>query len=345
MHSGRFISAQADSHVQACPSPPTHVMHCYRAYTLSIASEIALPELAAGGEATPDARGEAARGQAAAVTIRSSSSAEDVPPPEACNWGSLLVDRVPEALSYFAVREGREMIVDPEAGIEAGKVRALVLGMLMGALLRQRGYLTLHAACVARGGRAVAFVGDTGWGKSTLADLFHRHGYAVLNDDVLAIDTAGEVVTALPGYPQIKLRPNPNAEAGRDFEALAPLYEGSLRRVLQAHRRFPRAPLPLAKVYLLEGTPSTEHCIAPLPRQQAFMELVGHTRMNGWFKDPAYKRRHFQQCEALLRGVPVARLRRKRTDDPQELAAIERLVARDVGLPAAAPAVPAVPAL
>lgn len=296
-------------------------MHIYQAYGLRIASEIELPELTP-TTGSPD------------VHFRLRRSVEDPIPRSAHAWGDVLVDRVPDVLSYFSVAHGREIVIAPLPGIEAGKVRGILLGMLMAALLRQRGILSLHACCVARDGRAVAFVGDTGWGKSTLADVFHRHGYAVLNDDVLGLDTAARPVTALPGYPQIKLRPNPNAEAHRDFGALPALYEGSRRRVYQARRDFPSAPIPLAKVYLLLGTPAPEHAIEDVPRQQAFLELVYHTRMKGWFKAPAYQKRHFEQCKELLAHVPVARLLRERTDEERELDAMVALVADDLPAPA-----------
>ncbi len=302
-------------------------MHSHQAYTFCVHSDIALPELLP-GEGPPDI----------VVRRRRPSKLASVDG----NWGSCLTGTAPNLL-HFMIRDGKEIAVAPFPSVDEdaaggdvveGKIRELVLGMLMAGLLRQRGLLVLHACCVARDGQAIAFVGDSGWGKSTLADLFHRRGYAVLNDDVLAIDTTAQQPVALPGYPQIKLRPD--ACAGRNIEALPELYDGSHKRIRKVQDGFPDGPLPLANVYLLEGIAAGRHEIRPLPLHQAFLELTYHTRMTHWLTDPAFKKQHFRQCRALLQAVPVARLKRKKT--VSELAGIEQLVAEDLGWSATQPA-------
>ena len=45
-------------------------------------------------------------------------------------------------------------------------------------LLRQRGLLTLHASVIrSKGKDYIGFVGDSGYGKSTLAEYFSQQGY------------------------------------------------------------------------------------------------------------------------------------------------------------------------
>lgn len=99
--------------------------------------------------------------------------------------GGLLLT-VPDVATYFISR-GREIVIDPRAGVPEQNVRLYLLGSAMGALLHQRGLLPLHANAVEIHGHAIAFAGESGMGKSTLAAWFHDQGYRVLSDDVTVI--------------------------------------------------------------------------------------------------------------------------------------------------------------
>jgi hypothetical protein len=57
------------------------------------------------------------------------------------------------------------------------------------------GYVTLHAAAVARDGRLLLLAGESGAGKTTLTLALLRDGWTYLSDDVAPIDVStGEVV-------------------------------------------------------------------------------------------------------------------------------------------------------
>jgi hypothetical protein len=67
------------------------------------------------------------------------------------------------------------------------------LAGVFGVELPERGGLLLHAAALARGGRAHVFFGPSGSGKTTLARR-RRHG--VLSDEVVALSVHGEAASA-----------------------------------------------------------------------------------------------------------------------------------------------------
>ncbi|HYD69828.1 serine kinase [Azospirillum sp.] len=115
---------------------------------------------------------------------------------------------IPGVAAYHVDPAGREVTVDvdPAAGRTAPAVRAFLFGTVFAILCFRRGLLPLHASCVRIGGRAIAFAGPSGVGKSTLAAGFVRAGCAVLADDVTVIDPnapGGPVV--LPAFPRLKL--------------------------------------------------------------------------------------------------------------------------------------------
>ena len=81
----------------------------------------------------------------------------------------------------------------------------LMAGTVTSFLLTLRGSTVLHASGVELGGRALAFVGPSGQGKTTLATLVALHGARLLTDDVLTVDP-GPPVTCLGGATELRLR-------------------------------------------------------------------------------------------------------------------------------------------
>ncbi len=156
--------AGSDLPAPVAATPP----HCfaYRAYGLTLRSQLPLPELLPAPEyAVPD------------ITIRLAAPAA-LPSP----WrtpGTHFDDPLREvALVYpaggsFFIREGREILVALMPGQEEAAARLNLLGVALAVAQHQRGRLVLHGSVVAAGGRAVAFLGGSGWGKSTLAASLH----------------------------------------------------------------------------------------------------------------------------------------------------------------------------
>src|SRR3984957_11299012 len=83
-------------------------------------------------------------------------------------------------IGAMAVRAGTEIVIDPaDPRADERLLRYAVLGPALRALLHQRGLLVLHASVVVIGGRGVAFVGDNGAGKSTVAAASLSYGQRV----------------------------------------------------------------------------------------------------------------------------------------------------------------------
>src|SRR5687767_37791 len=93
-----------------------------------------------------------------------------------------LVLRIPEVASYRI--DATSILVSPAPAVPEQNLRLYLLGSAFGALLHQRGLLPLHANAVEIDGKAVAFMGASGEGKSTLAAWFHDRGFNIIADDV-----------------------------------------------------------------------------------------------------------------------------------------------------------------
>jgi hypothetical protein len=310
----------------------------YIAYGLGVCSEIALPELTAAQTGTD-------------VVLRCERldwSVSSEPNPEDWVWLSRSRARLfwPGA-GQVEVRDGKEIVVDIAPGAEERLLRLFVLGPVFSILLQQRGLLVLHASAVSVGGGAVAFLGASGWGKSTTAASLHALGHSLVADDNVAIalhdkDNSGAERTGnnravvLPAFPQIKLWPD-SALALRDsVDDLPRLHPEMDKRAWRAANNFESSPLPLRRIYVLHGSfddnavaassQSFEPGITLLRPRDACIELVKHTYCTPLVGGPGgngMATSHFSQCADLAHKVPVCRLRSRHATEG--LAALPRL--------------------
>lgn len=219
---------------------------------------------------------------------------------------------IPEAGS-FAVRYGREIIVDAQTGVPERNVRLFLLGSAMGLLLHQRGMFPLHANGVAVNGRAIAVAGATGAGKSTLAAWFLRQGIDLVGDDVVALKPQAGGMLALPGPPRVRLWREALDAFGIDSKGLEPSY------IEPDHDKWDlpvetsslvSEELPLAAVYVLEDGPTI--AIHQLGGAAAAEALFNHTYRGAYVERVDGAARHWRTVAMLAGSVPVFSLVRPR---------------------------------
>lgn len=222
----------------------------------------------------------------------------------------------PERVYFFwghigkiLIAKGQNIVVDPCPDVSEDVIRLPILGVAFAALLHQRGQLALHASAVAIKGKAVAFLGDAGWGKSTLAASLHARGYDLLCDDVLALDFTKNEITVLPAFPQLKLWPDALETIGVVPEQLSRLSAQVEKRRRPISNGFSQLPIPLGAIYIL-GVDSKLQ-IQPLSPQEAVVALVrnSHAALSRQLKVDG-KESHFRQCTTLAKQIPVYGLKR-----------------------------------
>lgn len=283
-------------------NPPIR-MHSYSLYNLCVHSDIAFDDLPGGGEV-------------ADATIRLTKLDQSV-----LAAGERNGNRVTGRLHYdplesdvlFEIKNGRSIALDPLAPIDPDVLKGWLTGVFMSVLLRQRGYLVLHASAVVKDGQAVAFMGESGWGKSTIAEYLHQQGYDLLTDDVLVLDIPkdGEGVSVLPGHRFIRLREEAGREFVGTFEALPRVNPYTTKRV-RIVEDGPDRPIPLRKLYALENVAAAAYSVEPIPAQMALLRLLGNARSKDLLSSPAFQASLMKQCAALVGRVPVALLHRRR---------------------------------
>lgn len=290
-------------------------MDLYQLYGLCIASELPLPGYPTGQGAVD-----------ATVRLRALDD-EDLERQE--SWGGRVWGHINNRVQ-FLVDGGRRIVLDVRAPVDETRLQGYVTGVLMAALLRQRGLLVLHACCMAKEEGAIGFLGESGWGKSTLAEFFCQNDYDLITDDLLAIK-AGESSrpVVLPGSPLIKLRPESGGFLRDDYELLPRMAIRGGRRI-SSPDALRQSDTPLRKLYVLEPTYSEHFSIEPMSAREGTLALMRHTRVKNLIKDPQYSAQHLQQCSMVSQQIPIALCRRRRSIS--ELGRLVEMVEADLEL-------------
>ncbi len=126
----------------------------------------------------------------------------------------------------FHIEPGGVITCMPEAGVADDTVRQLLLNQVVPRALSHGGDLLLHASAVTLpGGRTVAFLGESGRGKSTLVSYCQRRGARIIDDDCIRFyldGHEGQPLRIIGGVPTVRLYPDSLDALGHDpadFEA------------------------------------------------------------------------------------------------------------------------------
>lgn len=218
----------------------------------------------------------------------------------------------------FQVENGRRIIIEAAAGVDPVLLEWHLLGPAMAVLLRQRGYLVLHASGVVVCGTAVLFAGDCGMGKSTIAAALHRQRRRLLCDDIAAIDMATSPPMVWPGFPLLKLDDRSVAATRAQLTQRSQSAASHSKYNIQLNEGFNTDPVPLSQIFVLsEGE---TQAVEPLRPREAMLELLRHT-YGARGLQTMRRAQHFERCVTLASTLRVARLHR-----PKDIEALPSLV-------------------
>lgn len=230
-----------------------------------------------------------------------------------------------EDVARYWVRYGREIIVEPYAGVDEESIRLYLLGSALGALLFQRGLLLIHGNAIEVNGGCLVCVGDSGAGKSTLAAAFLQHGHRLLADDVVPVDGNG---LAIPGFPRIKLWGDAARQLGIDTQGLRRIMPDMDKYNVPLGERFCESPLPVRWVYVLEPSEGDAFELEPYQGMARFEPLHENTYRVHFLEAMALKPKHLMQVAGLAGHIHMARI--KRPVDGFRLQELVRFILGDI---------------
>jgi hypothetical protein len=177
-------------------------------------------------------------------------------------WHAVLADgsvymKLDEVFEALVSADGRSVLCAPPGDIDARSFQANLLNFVLAAALTLQGEEPLHATVLDLEGRALALLGPSGTGKSTLAAFLIAQGATLVTDDMLRLTFSHGRAFAHPGPHRLKLFEEaarhllPRAVSDGYFNVLSkkfmidPVGTGQVRH----------APQPLAALFWLGESP------------------------------------------------------------------------------------------
>jgi len=193
----------------------------------------------------------------------------------------------------------------PAPGVPASLIAALRYNQVEPLLLNHAGKLVLHAAAIVSGGRALAFAGASGRGKSTLAAAFARHGHPFLTDDGLLLEPVADGYLAVPSLDSVRLRIDSEAALFARSPAATPDDRGG-KSLVPAGLTLPHQPrpVPLEALYFLGEGACEGAAFARLAQAEALLALTRHAFILD-VDDRERVRANFERLAQLSQTVPV----------------------------------------
>jgi hypothetical protein len=295
--------------------------HRYGVYGIVVASDapLALPEYVDGGLGEVECQSAPASTFLAATTCATFDPGSDAWHRYAALPDGSTYVRWEKVGEFLVSADGRRISCRRVEGSSAESFQVYMLGHALSFALVKQHFEPLHATVVVVNGRAVAFLGESGFGKSSLAACFLEAGYGLLTDDLLLVRETHGRALAYPGPPRIKLF----AKTARRFLGLAvngvPMNGDTAKLIVPIQGRQARAvPVELSAIYSLaaprDACRSDRIRSEALPRREGFVELVKST-FNRRLVTAERLARQFDGMTRLAALVPMRRLGYPRTID------------------------------
>ena len=237
--------------------------------------------------------------------------------------------RFPGYADFEISKDGHDVAGWAVDGVPDATIDHLYQNQVLPLALSKSGRVVLHASAIETSGHAIAFVGASGRGKSTLAVAFARDGIPCIADDGLVLDAEDGHLWTVPGHPSIRLWEDSQRALVEDGAAKAPAIAFTPKERLLASDRitFSGKRRRLAHLYLL-GDPAADAAleapqIEPLAPADALVELVKNSfLLETEARDDVA--RHFERLSAVVEQTPchVLRYPRRFADLPAVTLAI-----------------------
>jgi hypothetical protein len=213
--------------------------------------------------------------------------------------------RFPALADFTVSHTGLDVTATPVPGVSRQAVEHLYLNQVLPLALSRQCKLVFHASAVEINGTAVAFMGESGKGKSTLAASFATSGARFLTDDGLMVEARDGNYHVMPSHPSIRLwLDSKTALIAPDTPSAPALEFTSKARFLAGDRiAFCDSPRPLRRMYFLGDGSAPALAFQRLAPTDALIELVKHSFLLD-IEEQATLAAHFDELSALA-SLPI----------------------------------------
>jgi hypothetical protein len=214
--------------------------------------------------------------------------------------------RFPGLADFKVTGDGTEVNAFPAETTDDVTLEHLYINQVVPLALSRQGRPSFHASVVTVPGGAVAFLGKTGTGKSTLAASFALEGAEFLTDDSLLVEESEDGCFALPSHPSLRLWED-SVDALIDHktsQAAAISYSTKARLLAGEALAHCEEPLPLIAAFLLEREDARQVTIRILTGAECHMAWVENSFLLD-IEDRLLLAEHFAWTHRIAAAVPT----------------------------------------
>ena len=214
--------------------------------------------------------------------------------------------RFPALADFEVSMDGTEVLAFPADNCDQSTVEHLYINQILPLALSRQGKPAFHASVVAVCDGAVAFLGKTGMGKSTLAASFALDDGAFLTDDSLLIDEDDTICKALPSHASLRLWDD-SVEAlvgNRTSRADSISYSKKTRLLGGEGLSHDDRPQPLLAAFLLRDEGVRKVVIGEISGTSRVLEWIQHSFLLD-VEDRDLLASHFEWSHRIAEAVPT----------------------------------------
>jgi hypothetical protein len=216
--------------------------------------------------------------------------------------------RFPGLADFLISEDCKKVACEPVTGTSESTLRHLLLDQVLPRILGQAGHLVIHASAVEKeqsGG--VAFCGESGWGKSTLAASFQSEGFRFVSDDCLKLAIVGDSLMGIPAYAGGRLMQDSIDVLQPGAVNIEPVAQYSSKRRFKTPGKMANTGIALGAVFFLQDPVDChgdEVQVIPMSGTEAIMGLIKHSFLLD-AEDRQATRRRFMSLQAFLMARPM----------------------------------------
>lgn len=187
--------------------------------------------------------------------------------------------RFPGIVDFEVSADGLGLLSHAVPGIRDDTVEHLYINQVLPLALSRQGKLVFHASAVEAADGAIAFMGVSGRGKSTLAASFAGSGLRFLTDDGLLLENSVDGYLVQPSHPSIRLWDDSRQALIHETATLAsPVQHTPKARILSDDLlSFCDQPRRLHRAYFLGNGSASQVSIERIKPSDALIGLVNHS--------------------------------------------------------------------
>jgi hypothetical protein len=214
--------------------------------------------------------------------------------------------RFPDLADFEVSENGTTVVAHPADGTDAATIEHLYINQLVPLAMSRQGRPAYHASVVTVPGGAVAFLGKTGAGKSTLAASFALDEAEFLTDDALLVEETSSGCRVLPSHASLRLWEDSVAALihAENSQAEPISYSSKARLLAGDALAYCAEPQPLLAAYLLERQDAKNVAIRALTGLNRYMAWLGNSFLLD-IEDQQLLAKHLDWTHRISGAVPT----------------------------------------